>query len=568
MSERTHEHPHQGTAQGGIPPNMRRYAPTDEVDFVIVGSGAAGGVMARELSRKGFSVVVLEAGPWLTERDFKHDEIWVNDRAGLTNDHDLLPNTIRKKDTETAEKGGWATYGRVVGGGSVHFTANFWRFPELEFEQATRFGVPAGSSIADWPITYADLEPYYTKVEWEIGVSGLAGNPFEPHRSRPFPLPPLPIKSEGVLLERGARKLGLHPWPAPMAIVSQPYRGRSGCLACGFCFGFGCEARAKSSVLVAMIPEAVATGRCEIRPLSYVRKIESAANGRVTGVTYFDRNKKEVFQRAKAVVLSANGAETPKLLLMSATNTAPQGLANSSGEVGRNITFNGAGITAALFDHEINGWKGAVVSRVTWDQFELPKAVGIYGGGGFDFRAATTPIAAAFNTPPGAPTWGREWKRNLRDNFSKSIAAFGHTTQLPVSSNRVDLDPTQKDAWGLPVPRLTFVEHENDGKLQKWFTERGKELLEAAGAKQTFEAFSGPSVGGPHLLGTCRMGKDPKTSVINADHRAHDVPNLFIVDGSSFVTSGRGQPTMTIQALAFRAADRITQLVKAGALKG
>jgi len=559
------DHPHHGVPQGAES-QMKTYRPSDEVDFVIVGSGAAGGVMARELSQAGFSVVVLEQGPWLTENDFKHDEIWRDNKSGLTNDHELQPNTFREKEADTAKSSGWAQYGRVVGGGSVHFTANYWRFPEVEFAQATRFGVPEGSSVADWPITYADLEPYYTKVEWECGVSGLAGNPFEPPRSKPFPLPPLPIKSEGVLLERGARKLGYHPWPAPMAILSQPYRGRSGCLACGFCYGFGCEARAKSSTLVSMIPAAVASGRCEIRPLSYVRKIETAANGRVTGVTYFTRDKKEVVQRAKAVVLSANGMESAKLLLISATTAQPQGLANSSGQVGRNIMFNGAGIAAALFEHEINGWKGAVVSRVTWDQVEVPKDTGLYGGGGFDFRSMMTPLGAGFNTPPGAPRWGREWKKNLPRILSNSIMAFGHSTQLPVSANRVDLDPTTKDAWGLPVPRLTFKEHANDTKLQQWFAARGTELLQAAGAEQILFSFGGDSSGGPHLLGTCRMGKDPKTSVVNADHRAHDVPNLFIVDGSSFVTSGRGQPTMTIQALAFRAADRITKLAKSGGI--
>ncbi len=545
---------------------MKTYRPSDEVDFVIVGSGAAGGVMARELSQAGFSVVVLEQGPWLTENDFKHDEIWMGDRAGLTNDQRLQPNTFREKESDTAQRNGWAWYGRVVGGGSVHFTANYWRFPEIEFQQATRLGVPEGSSVADWPIKYADLEPYYTKVEWEVGVSGLAGNPFEPPRTKGYPLPPLPIKSEGVLLERGARKLGLHPWPAPMAILSQPYRGRSGCLACGFCFGFGCEARAKSSTLVSMIPGAIASGRCEIRPSSYARKVEVGANGRVTGVTYFNKERNEVFQRAKAVVLSANGVETTKLLLMSATTSAAQGLANSSGQVGRNIMFNGGGYSSALFEHEINGWKGAVVSRVTWDQVEVPKDTGLYGGGGFDFRSQMTPFNAGFGGLPGVRGWGREWKKNLPAIFSRSVMAAGHTTQLPVASNRVDLDPTLKDDWGLPAPRLTFKEHPNDTKLQQWFAARGKDLLDAAGAQQILFSGGGDSNSGPHLLGTCRMGSDPKTSVVSADHRTHDVPNLFIVDGSSFVTSGRGQPTMTIQALAFRAADRITKLAKSGGI--
>jgi choline dehydrogenase-like flavoprotein len=559
------DHAHHGAAQPSQA-QMKTYRPSDEVDFVIVGSGAAGGVMARELSQAGFSVVVLEQGPWLTENDFKHDEIWMGERAGLTNDQRLQPNTFREKESDTAERNGWAWYGRVVGGGSVHFTANYWRFPEIEFQQATRLGVPEGSNVADWPIKYADLEPYYTKVEWEVGVSGLAGNPFEPPRTKGYPLPPLPIKSEGVLLERGARKLGLHPWPAPMAILSQPYRGRSGCLACGFCFGFGCEARAKSSTLVSMIPGAIASGHCEIRPSSYVRKVEVGANGRVTGVTYFNKERKEVFQRAKAVVLSANGVETTKLLLMSATTSSPQGLANSSGQVGRNIMFNGGGYSGALFEHEINGWKGAVVSRVTWDQVEVPKDTGLYGGGGFDFRSQMTPFNAGFGGLPGVSGWGREWKKNLPAVFSRSVMAAGHTTQLPVASNRVDLDPTLKDDWGLPAPRLTFKEHPNDTKLQQWFAARGKDLLEAAGAQQILFSGGGDSNSGPHLLGTCRMGNDPKTSVVNADHRAHDVPNLFIVDGSSFVTSGRGQPTMTIQALAFRAADRISKLAKSGGI--
>ena len=546
---------------------MRTYRPTDEVDFVIVGSGAAGGVMARELARNGFSVVVLEQGPWLTERDFKHDDFWelTSPETALTNSFKQQPGTARAKDGEESKPSGWNNYGRVVGGGSTHFTANYWRFPELEFEQATRFGVPDESTIADWPIRYADLEPYYTKVEWEIGVSGLAGNPFEPPRSKPFPLPPLPIKAEGVLLERGAKKLGMHPWPAPMAILSRPYRGRSGCVACGICMGRACEVRAKSSTLVTMIPDAVATGRCEIRPHSYVRQVNTSAAGRVTGVTYFDRAKREVTQRAKAVVLSANGCETPKLLLMSTTTGFPDGLANSSGQVGRNIMFNSSALRDGMFEHEINGWKGAVVGCVVWDPFEMPRSLGLYGGGGFDFRCAYTPLAGRA-TWPGEPTWGSAWKKRARDYFTKRLAVYGHMTSLPTPNNRMDLDPTAKDAWGLPAPRLTFTGHPNDAKLGKWFGKRGEELLTAAGALSVAGDYDGPDNGGPHLLGTCRMGSDPRTSVVNADHRAHDVPNLFVVDGSNFVTSGRGQPTMTIQALAFRAADRITALAKSGAI--
>jgi len=504
---------------------------------------------------------VLEQGPYLHESDFKHDEVTVNELPLLVNNPRLQPQTFRKNATEKATRAEYIKYGRVVGGGSVHFTANYWRFHEIEFEQATRFGVPDDSTIADWPIRYADLERYYTKVEWDIGVSGLAGNPFEPPRSKPFPVPPLPIKSEGVLLERGAKKLGMHPWPAPMAILSRPYNGRSGCVACGICIGNACEVRAKSSSLVTMIPEAVATGRCEIRTNSYVRKVETNASGRVTGVTYFDKNKKEVEQRAKVVILCANGCETPKLLLMSATSAFPNGLANSSGQVGRNIMFNGSALRAGLFEHEINGWKGAVVSRVVWDTYELPKSLGVYGGGGFDFRCGYTPLDGDA-TWPGEPTWGSAWKKRARDYFTKRLSVYGHMTSLPTPTNYMDLDPDVKDAWGLHAPRLTFTGHPNDEKLGAWFGQKGHDLLVAAGALGVAGNYGGPDGGGPHLLGTCRMGNDPRASVVNADHRAHDVPNLFLCDGSSFVTSGRGQPTMTIQALAFRAADRITSLVK------
>ena len=551
-------HPGQGTP--AAPPSMKRYAPGATVDFVIVGSGSAGGIVARELSRAGHSVVVLEQGPWYTTGDFKHDELWIDAQYGLTNDPKQQPATYRETEQDEAKRKPWIQYGRVVGGGSVHFSANFWRFPEIEFEQATKLGVPDGTSIADWPIRYADLEPYYTKVEWEVGVSGLAGNPFEPPRRKSYPLPPLPIKSEGALMEIGAKKLGWTPWPAPMAILSRPYRGRGSCQACGFCFGMGCEYGAKSSSLVSMIPAALATGRCEIRPHSYVRRIETGANGRVTGVTYFDAAKQEHFQKAKAVVLCANGVETPKLLLMSGSGAHPSGLANSSGMVGRNIMFNGFVMTQAIFDHPINGWKGVVASRVVWDQVIMPKESGLYGGGGFDLRCMAMPVSTSMFTPG----WGRDWKRMVRTGFSNGVFAAGHETQMPQLTNRVDLDPTVKDAWGLPAPRLTFKSHPNDLAMDQWFLERGKQLLEAAGGKEITTVFPGPGDNGPHLLGTCRMGNDPATSVVDANHRTHDVKNLFIVDGSSLVTGGRGQPTMTIMALAFRAGAMINQAAKRG----
>jgi choline dehydrogenase-like flavoprotein len=540
-----------------------KYRPDDEVDFVVVGSGAAGGVVAKELSTAGFRVVVLEQGPWRTERDFVHDEIKIFQQSALSTDWNVSPNTFRKTEKDKAQKQPALVYARGVGGTSVHFSANFWRFREIDFKEASVKGTLAGTGFADWPITYQDLEPYYTKVDWEIGVAGAPG-PFDPPRSRPYPMPPHPPKSTGVLLERGARKLGYKPFPAPMAIASKPYDGRSQCVQCGFCESFGCEVRAKSSSLVTVIPKAVATGRCEIRPNSYARKIETDAKGRATGVKYFDADKKEVFQRAKAVVVCANGAETPRLLLNSSSNLYPHGLANTSGVVGKYLMPNGAGLAAGVFDHEVNGYKGIVATRVVWDLYELDPKLGLVGGGGFDYRFDVTPIQFASDAglPPKAQKWGKEYKRWIAQTYTRTALCFGHTTSLPVASNSISLDPTVKDAWGVPAIRMTYSDHPQDLKLYKYFAARGEELLHASGAAQTWQLPIESQEFAVHLLGTCRMGNDPKTSVVDKYNRAHDVKNLFIVDGSSLVTSGRGQPTMTIQALAFRAGDNIAQFAR------
>ena len=570
MTDKGHRHalPPQGKA-----PRTPRYKPTDEVDFLVVGSGSAGGVVARELSQAGFKVLVLEQGPRFTETDFVHDEIAVNHYSKFTNNQKLQPNTWRKTEHDQAVRRQAVQYARAVGGGSIHFTANFWSFHEIDFTERSRVGEIAGADFSDWPITYADLEPYYSKVEWEVGVSGQAGvSPFDPPRTKGYPMPPLPIKSTGVLMEKGAKALGWTAFPAPMAILSRPYRGRQPCVACGFCMGFGCEVRAKSSTLVTMIPEAEATGRCEVRTQCYVRKVETNAAGRVTGVTYFDRDKKEVFQRARAVVLSANGAETAKLLLMSKSNRFPDGLANSSGMVGRHLMYNGGGVAMGRFEHEVNAYKGPEVSRIVHDTYILdPARVGFHGGGGFDFRFGWPPITYGFvGQPPDGPQWGSAYKKDLRDWFTRTVSCFWHSTSLPVPSNRIDLDPDVRDAWGLPAIRLTFTNHPNDLKVFQYFNERSVDLLNAAGSLKSwhFPVGEEDGVGGPHLLGTCRMGNDPSRSVVNRNHRAHDVPNLFIADGSNFVTGGRGQPTMTIMALAFRAAEQMARMAKAGELGG
>jgi choline dehydrogenase-like flavoprotein len=546
------------------------FRPSDAVDFLVIGAGAAGGVMAKELSTAGFRVVVLEQGPYLTERDYSHDEIKYTYQPGLTNDPKVQPITYRKNESEQAKRLKVVEYGRQVGGGSVHFTANYWRFHESDFQERSQFGDVPGSGLADWPIKYGDLEPYYTKAEYDLGISGLGGaNPFEGPRSKPYPLPPMPVKSSGVLFERATKKLGLHPYPAPMAILSQPYQGRAACVHCGFCEYFGCEMRAKSSTLVSVIPTAEKTGKCEIRPNSYVRKIETDAQGRATGAVYFDANRREVFQRAKAVVLCANGAETARLLLMSKSKRFPNGLANSSGLVGKYLMWDTGGLAMGLFEHPLNEYKGIQVTRVIHDYYRADPKRGFYGGAGLDARFNYYPANFALQgMPPDAPKWGADYKKMLATYFTHTMTVLAHISSLPQLRNSISLDPDLKDAWGLPAMRVTFDFHPDDVKTLHWALTKQVEILDAAGAKKTWTSGSTLAENTPstHLMGTCRMGNDPKQSVVNRFNRAHDVPNLVIADGSSFVTAARQQPTATIQALSYRTADFAIQAAKRGEL--
>lgn len=544
------------------------FRPSDTVDFVVIGAGAAGGVMAKELSTAGFRVVVLEQGPWRREKDFKHDEIGIALRGGMINDPKKQPNTFRKTPADTAKIQPSVGYCKTVGGGSVHFTANYWRFHPEDFHERSTWGPVEGADLRDWPISYDELEPYYTKAEWDLGISGLGGsNPFDGPRSKPYPLPPMPVKSSGVLFERAAKKLGWHPFPAPMAVLSQPYKGRAACVHCGFCEAFGCEMGAKSSSLAAVIPAAVKTGRCEIRPNSYVRKIEVGKNGRVTGAVYFDSSGKEIFQRAKAVVVCANGAETPRLLLMSKSNAFPQGLANSHGNVGKYLMFDNGPYAFGVFEHPLNEYKSIVVTRVLHDFYRADPKRGFYGGAGLDGRFDPYPATFALSGMPGdTPQWGSEFKRSVGQYYTHMMGVLAHTSCLAVEQNSISLDDQVKDAWGMPAIRVTFKNHADDIKTLHYIAERQKELLTAAGAKKIWfdDGTLEETTYSVHLMGSCRMGDDPASSVVNRWNRAHDVPNLFLVDGSSLVTAARQQPTATIQALAYRTADHIQHSASRG----
>lgn len=552
---------------------MKKFSPSEEVDFVVIGSGAAGAVMAKQLAVAGFSVVVMEQGPWGAyghEQDYSKDELsnrFPAEDDMLLSDPGKQRNTFRRNAGEKAEAGNH-NYGCMVGGGTVTYGASSWRHLPWEFDEASRFGTMAGTGIADWPLSYDELEPYYTQAEWEIGISGPnIKSPLIAPMSKPYPCRPLPLKSSGALLMKAADKLGLVVTPNVAAIITEPYNGRSACINCGMCSGYGCQVKARSSSAVALLPIAVATGNCEIRAFSYVREINVDASGKATGVTYFEKknNNREVFQKAKCVVLSANGTETPRLLLLSKSNRFPNGLANSSGLVGKYLMSGNGGGASGLFAQPLNEYKGCVTGAALLSFVPNDvKGRGFYGGGRMTARGQMSPIQYGLAGPHGAPSWGVGYKKALIEQANRRLTMVNFISQLPVETNMVDLDPEVKDAWGLPAMRITSTSHENDFKAMRFFIDKSVEILQAAGATQVWADTVSDSRGGAHSRGTARMGNDAKSSVVNKYHRAHDVPNLFVVDGSSFVTGGRNHPTMTISALAYRCADHLVAAAKKG----
>jgi choline dehydrogenase-like flavoprotein len=553
---------------------QRQYTPETEVDFVVIGSGAGGGIMAKQLAVAGFSVVVLEQGGWGKygrDKEYNKDE-WINRNLPLEDrllsDPSRQRNTFRRNEKDKTVPGSHS-YGCVVGGGTVTYGGSSWRHLPYEFnELSSDPTIPSGTGMADWPITYDELERYYVQAEWEMGISGLRVNsPFVAPMSKDYPVPPVPLKSSGALFNTAAAKLGLTVVPGPLAIITKPYQGRDACVNCGICSGYGCHVRARSSSAVTMLPLAQKTGRCEIRVNSYVREISVDESGKATGVIYFDGQKREIRQRAKAVVLSANASESARLLLLSKSARFPNGLANSSGLVGKYLMLgNGAG-ASGLFERPLNEYKGVISGAGIVDYVPSDPKRGFYGGGRLTARGYETPLTMGLNgLSPDAPRWGAGYKKALREEANHKMTITCFTTQMPLITNYVDLDPDVKDEWGLPAMRITSTSHPDDMKNAEFFRQKSIEILQAAGATRVWSSPVNDSRGGAHNRGTCRMGNDPKTSVVDKYHRAHDVPNLFIVDGSNLVTGGRNHPTMTIQALAFRAAEFLVKTAKTGNL--
>ena len=560
---------------------------TEKTDVVIVGVGAAGGILAAELGKAGMRVIGLERGPRLTTQDFAaQDELRYFQRKDLRPDVKRQPVTWRPNSNTRATPLGNLNYGNQAGGGTVHYGAVSWRFHEDDFRARSRtierYGeaaIPADSSLADWPVSYADLEPYYDRAEYELGVSGKAGNiqgrmiaggnPFEGARQREYPLPPLLVDQAGLVFDTAAHQLGYSPFSTPRAIVSQPYQGRPGCTYCGFCQAFGCHIGSKSSILVTKIPEADATGNFRLISGAMCCRVNSDDSGRATGVSYFGPDGAENTVEADLVILTPFIYDCVRLLLLSKTEQFPNGLANSSGELGKHLmTHINPRVFAAFDDRHINIYMGPSAQRHTVDDLNGDNfdqgGLGFIRGAQISVGPAALeggPIGAAMGmTPPaGIPRWGAAYRDFLAKYFTRYVAMVAQTENLPYADQTIDLDPNVRDQWGLPAPRLTYDwRRPNEVARIEFMLAKMEELGRAMGTPHVWRGPVRPGSPGAHHEGGTRMGSDPGSSVVNRYGQSWDIPNLFVVGSGTFPSMGSGfNPTLTIQALAYMTAEAI-----------
>jgi choline dehydrogenase-like flavoprotein len=538
-----------------------------EVDVCIVGSGAGGGTMAFSLARGGLSVVVLEKGPYYHEKDFTHDEVVTCRRDFFIPDPAKDPHILTHGPTRNRRSNeGWTAC--CVGGGTVHMSGFFYRLHPEDFRMRTRYGTSLGDAVADWPIEYKDLAPYYDMVENEVGVSGQAGEyPFEPPRSGPYPMPPLAANPLAGLVDKGAKALGLHPFQTPRAIISEARNGRSACNYCQFCGSYGCEVGAKSSSMAALLPRALGTNNLEIRPHSMAFEVVVDAQGKASGVRYFDESGAVQEQKARLVCVSATSVESARLLLASKSSRFPDGLLNDHGLVGKNLTFSTLGKVWGEFDRAAIPAEFKSESTIQFlqrsiqDDYILDERKGGYDKGGtLNFLIPhKNPIFTADHVAHRhkPPLWGAALQKALHRHFHEiqelECEVFGEF--LPTAGTFVSLDASMKDPHDLPVAHIHVEGHAEDRVNCERLVARARAVFDAAGAAKTGTDV----VGGTTFVlqhGTCRFGKDPKTSVLDPFCRAHAVPNLYVVDGSFMPSSGGVPTTMTIMANAFRVAER------------
>ena len=521
---------------------MRQYGNDTEVDFAIVGTGAGGGTLACKLSEYGFSVVALDAGPyWRPLEDFASDEhhqsklYWSEERiVDGANPLQLGPNNS----------------GRSVGGSTVHFAMVSLRFRPEWFRARSQLGYGA-----DWPLDWREMWRYYGEVEQSLRISGPVTYPWGPRRPR-YPYRPHELNAAALVLARGAEALGI-PWtPTPLATLSAPRGLAHPCVYRGMCV-IGCSTNAKQSVLVTWLPRALAAG-AEIRDLAMVGRVEHDQSGRVTGVHYH-RDGHWQFQRARHVVVAGYAIETPRLLLNSATSRFPDGLANSSGLVGRNLMVQSNQAVWGVMQQEVRSYKAPPSLAITehWNYTDAGKD---FFGGYCYMSQGPLPIVWANTQSAKRGLWGPRLLREMEKyNHQAGLKIVGEC--LPQERNRVTLTD-ERDRLGLPIPRVTFSYCDNDQRLIKHALHFMRGALEAVDATQIWDETDDTC----HLNGTARMGYDPATSVVDADCRSWDIPNLWICDGSVFPTVGGVNPSLTIQALACRTADRIRHLAARGEL--
>jgi gluconate 2-dehydrogenase alpha chain len=573
-------------------------AQNKKVDVVTVGAGFVAGIMAHELTQAGLQVVSLEQGPWLkTETDWAHpeDELRYNQRRDMM--VDLQQETWTWRPSPKARALPMRQYGsfnphKGVGGAAVHWAAQHWRFFPSDFEYRThhiqRYGedkLPIGNRIRDWGITWDEIEPYYDKLDYDMGTSGKAGNlkgqkidggnVFEGPRSRDYPLPPIASSIVADKFTQAAKDLGYHPFPQPSGIASQPWKDLAGnergaCLLCGFCTRYACWVNAKGNSLVVHVPAALATGKYEIRPDSYVFRIDVDSDGKATGVSYIDASGREQSQPADIVIVSAFPLMNTRLLLMSTSSAHGAGVGNDRGLVGTNYTYQlGGGGASGLFDGERlnqfmgNGCVSACLHDFNGDNFDH-KDLDFVGGGSISAGGGERNPIGSVGGVAGAngETWGQGWKDGLRKNWDSVTGVGIQGESLPYDDQFLDLDPTYKDRFGFPLLRLTFDWHQNDYNLIRYVAPKMAEILTKMGAKNVTSANKGeltPYTIAPyqstHCTGGAIMGTDPGTSVVNRYGQVWDTPNVFVVGASQFPQNAGMNPTGTVGALAYLAAD-------------
>ncbi len=531
-------------------------------DVCIVGTGA--GVMIDQLTAAGFSVVALERGPYIPPGEFDDDELR-NSVRDLVFSADQQ-ETFRHFEHEVAQPGKIADIGQCIGGSMTHWAGWSWRFRPDEFKVLSTDGPVEGASLADWPVDYAEMEPYYQRAEWDFGVSGLAGsNPYEGPRKKAYPNPPHPHRVGSLKFEKGAKTLGYSPFPVPLAINSQVYGNRPACVHGGACRAYGCPIGAKGTTYSVSIPRAHLTGKLDLRPNARVFDLP-IENGRLTGARYFDQRGDEQQVWARQVIVSAGTVGTAQLLLMSRSGSFPKGLSNNSDQVGRHYSFHHHPSAIAYFDEDLHNYTGVETRSAIDDLHPSDSSRGFIRGGVIAELNTFThqPIMHALAATPAElqGAWGSSLKEHITD-FTRTLTIAGICEELPMADNRIDLDPTHTDRFGLPLARITKRQHPNDVAMYRWYEKKIMELAEAAGARRVVPGRV-PGVhigdgdhqsGNAHNHGTCRMGDDPSQSVVDRWCRSHEVPNLWVVDGSVMPTNGGYNPTLSILANAYRVAD-------------